>query len=208
MNVSHVDELDRVEMDDGFVWRPIRRRFDIRAFGVNAYSPREVGAPVIEEHTESTLGHEEIYLVLRGRARFTVGGDEHELGAGQLVYVRDPSLKRGAVGLTEDTIVLAIGGKEGVVFEPSAWEAMFAAVPAARAERWDEAIRLHVEALAEQPEHPALLYNLACMEARGGHSLDALLHLQRAVELEPKWADYAAKDSDFASIRHEPGFPS
>jgi tetratricopeptide (TPR) repeat protein len=81
-------------------------------------------------------------------------------------------------------------------------------VPAARAERWDEAIRLHVEALAEQPEHPALLYNLACMEARGGHSLDALLHLQRAVELEPKWADYAAKDSDFASIRHEPGFPS
>ena len=39
---------------------------------------------------------------------------------------------------------------------------------------WDEAIRIHEEALAEQPEHPALLYNLACMEARGGRHLDAL----------------------------------
>ena len=70
MTVAHVDDLERIEMPDGFVWRPVRRRFDIRAFGVNAYSPREAGAPVVEEHTESTLGHEEIYLVLRGRARF------------------------------------------------------------------------------------------------------------------------------------------
>ena len=35
---------------------------------------------------------------------------------------------------------------------------------------------LHVPAELEQPDHPALLYNLACMEARGGRHLDALLH--------------------------------
>jgi hypothetical protein len=46
------------------------------------------------------------------------------------------------------------------------------------------------------------------MEARGGRHLDALLHIQRAVELDPKWADYAAKDSDFAAIMSEPGFPA
>jgi tetratricopeptide (TPR) repeat protein len=85
---------------------------------------------------------------------------------------------------------------------------MFAAVPAAREERWDEAIRIHVDALAERPDHPALLYNLACMEARGGRHLDALLHLKRAVELDPKWGDYARRDSDFAAIRDEPGFPT
>jgi tetratricopeptide (TPR) repeat protein len=85
---------------------------------------------------------------------------------------------------------------------------MFAAVPAMEAEDWDEAIRLHEEALAEKPDQPALLYNLACMEARGGRRLDALLHLKRAVELEPKWAATAADDSDFASIRDEPGFPA
>lgn len=64
MTHIHLDELDRIELDDGFEWRPVRRRFDIRAFGVNAYAPGATGQ-IVEEHSESTLGHEEIYLVLR-----------------------------------------------------------------------------------------------------------------------------------------------
>ena len=135
MSVAHVDELDAIEMPDGFVWRPVRRHFGIRAFGVNAYTALEAGGQIVEEHTESTLGHEEIYLVLRGRARFTIDGNEHELGPGQLVFVRDPSLKRGAVALDDDTVVLALGGKPGEPHTVSAWEAMFAAVPASREER-------------------------------------------------------------------------
>ena len=206
MTVSQLDDLDRIELPDGFVWRPIRRHFGIRAFGVNAYTAREVGGPVVEEHTEMELGHEEIYLVLLGRALFTVDGNEHELSTGQLVFVRDPSLKRGATALDAETAVLALGGKPGEPYTVSAWEAMFAAVPAAQEERWDDAIAIHDEALVEQPEHPALLYNLACMEARAGRRLEALLHLQRAVELDPKWREYARKDSDFDSIRREPGF--
>ena len=205
--VAHLDELDAIEMPDGFVWRPIRRRFGISAFGVNAYTAREPGGQVIEEHSEEQLGHEEIYLVLRGRARFTVDANEHELAAGTMVFVRDPALRRGAVALDPDTVVLAIGGKPGAPHEISAWEAMFAAIPAADSGRWDEAIAIHEQALLERPDHPALLYNLACMEARSGRHLDALLHLQRAVELEPKWAGYARRDSDFAAIRAEPGFP-
>jgi tetratricopeptide (TPR) repeat protein len=208
MSWAHVDELDRIEMDDGFVWRPVRRHFGIRAFGVNAYSPREAGAQIVEEHTESALGHEEMYVVLRGRARFTVDGNEHELGPGELVFVADPALRRGAIGLTDDTVVLALGGKPGMPHETSAWEAMFFAVPAAREERWDDAIRIHEEALAEKPDSAPLLYNLACMEALGGRRLDALLHLRRAVDLDPKWAGHAQGDSDFASIRDEPGFPA
>lgn len=207
MNHAHVDDLDRIELDDGFVWRPVRRHFGIRSFGVNAYTSRGVGEQVVESHTEQALGHEEMYLVLRGRARFTIGDDEHELGPGQLVFVRDPQLRRGAVALDADTTVLAVGGKPGEAYEVSAWEAMFAAVPAAKAERWDEAIRLHEDALAEHPDSAPLLYNLACMEARGHRHLDALLHLRRAVELEPRWAEHARTDSDFAAIRDEPGFP-
>lgn len=206
MTHLHVDELDRIELDDGFEWRPIRRRFGIRAFGVNAYAPGATGQ-IVEEHTESMLGHQEIYLVLRGRVRFTVDGNDHELGPGELVFVRHPALRRGAVGLTDDAIVLALGGKPGVAHEPSAWEAMFAAVPAAREGRWDDAIRLHEEALAEQPQSAPLLYNLACMESLAGRPLDALLHLTRAIELDPKFASYAAKDADFDPIRSEPGFP-
>jgi quercetin dioxygenase-like cupin family protein len=208
VNLTHVDQLDAIEMPDGFVWRPIRRHFDIRGFGVNAYTAREAGGQVIEEHTEKRLEHEEIYLVLRGRAKFTVDGNEHELGPGQLVFIRDPALRRGAVALDADTVVLALGGKPGVPHQVSGWEAMFAAVPAAREERWDDAIRIHEEALEDQPDHPALLYNLACMEARGGRYLDALLHLKQAVAIEPEWAVHAAKDTDFAAIRNEPGFPA
>ena len=208
MTVTHIDQLDAIEMPDGFVWRPIRRHFGIRGFGINAYTASKVGGPIVEEHTENQLGHEEIYLVLRGNARFTIDGNDHELTAGQLVFVRDPALRRGAVALEEHTVVLALGGKPGEAHVVSAWEAMFAAVPAAREENWAEAIRIHVEALEELPEHPALLYNLACMEARGGHHLDALLHLQRAVELDPKTAEWARGDSDFAAIRSEPGFPA
>lgn len=207
MNIVHVDELDALEMQDGFVWRPVRRHFGIRAFGTNAYTPGSSGR-VVEEHTEQRLEHQEIYLVLRGRLRFTVDGDEHELGPGQLVFVRDPSLRRGAVALDEDTLVLALGGKPGEAYTVSAWEAMFAAVPAAREERWDEAIRIHEEALAEHPDHAGLLYNLACMEARGGRHVDALLHLTRSIELDPTYAEHARGDSDFAAIRNEPGFPT
>jgi quercetin dioxygenase-like cupin family protein len=207
MSWTHLDELDAIEMPDGFVWRPVRRRFDIRAFGVNAYTATGEGGQIVEEHSESTLGHEEIYLVVRGRVQFTVDGDDLELSAGQLVFLRDPSLRRGAVALTDDAAVLALGGKPGEPHKVSAWEAMFAAVPASRREDWDEAIRIHDEALAEQPDHPALLYNLACMEARGGRHVDALVHLQRAVELDPEWAARARTDSDFAAIRGEPGFP-
>jgi tetratricopeptide (TPR) repeat protein len=205
---AHLDELDQIELPDGFVWRPVRRRFGIQAFGVNAYTAREAGGPIVEEHTENQLGHEEIYFVLRGRARFTIDGNEHDLVPGQFVFVRDPALKRAAVALDADTAVLALGGKPGAPHTVSAWEAMFAAVPAAQQERWDEAIAIHEEALAEQPEHPALLYNLACMEARAGLHLDALLRLKRAVELEPKWGEVARRDSDFAAIRSEPGFPA
>jgi quercetin dioxygenase-like cupin family protein len=207
VNVAHIDELDHIELPEGFVWRPVRRRFGIEAFGVNAYTPGESGQ-VVETHTEKKNEHQEIYLVLRGRVRFTVGEDEHELRAGQLVFVRDPTLRRGAVALTGDAAVVALGGKPGEAYRVSAWEAMFAAVPAAQQERWSEAIRIHVEALRDHPDHPALLYNLACMECRAGRHLDALLHLKRAVELEPKWATHAVKDSDFAAIRSEPGFPA
>jgi quercetin dioxygenase-like cupin family protein len=208
VNVTHIDELEAIEMPDGFVWRPVRRHFGIRGFGVNVYTAVEAGRQVIEEHTERQLKHEEIYLVLRGRAKFTIDGDEHELGPGQLVFVRDPELRRGAIALDADTAVLALGGKPGEPHQVSAWEAMFAAVPAAREERWPDAIRIHEEALEEQPDHPGLLYNLACMEARGGRHLDALLHLKQAVALEPEWAAQAAKDTDFAAIRNEQGFPA
>ena len=207
MNLAHIDELDRIEMPDGFVWRPVRRHFGIRAFGINAYTPGSTGQ-IVEEHTEQMLGHEEIYLVLRGRVRFTIDEDEHELGAGQLVFLRDPSLRRGAVALTDDAAVLAIGGKPGEAHEISAWEFTFGASPAVQAGRYDEARRLLREGLDEKPGSPAILYDLACVEALAGETDAALELLNEAIAKNERFREYAQTDEDFAAIRDDPRFPS
>ena len=206
MNLAHVDELDRIEMPDGFVWRPVRRHFGIQAFGTNAYTPGASGQ-IVEEHTEGVLGHEEIYLVLRGRVRFTVDGNEHELGPGQLVYLRDTSLRRGAVALTDDAAVLAVGGKPGVPHEVSAWEYTFSASPHLRAGEYDEARRVLHEGLEEKPGSPAILYDLACVEALAGESEKALELLNEAVATDERFRKYARTDDDLASIRDDPRFP-
>jgi mannose-6-phosphate isomerase-like protein (cupin superfamily) len=205
--VATLDELDTIPIAHGLVWRPIRRRFDLRGFGVNAYTSEEVGGQVVEEHTEERYRHEELYVVVRGRATFTLDGEEVDAPAVTFVHLADPRVRRVATAQTPDATVLALGGRPGEAFRVSAWETIFAAIPATRAERWDEAIRLHEEALREDPGNATLLYNLACMEARGGRHLDALLHLQRAVELDPQTAAWAQRDSDFAAIAREQGFP-
>ena len=206
MNLVHIDELDKIEMPEGFVWRPVRRRFGIKAFGTNAYTPGPSGQ-VVEEHTEGQLEHEEIYLVLRGRLRFTIDGNDHELGPGQLVFVRDPSLKRGAVALTGDAAVLAVGGKPGQAHEISAWEYVFAAMPHIEAGDLEKAERVMKEGLEEKPGDPAMLYNLACLEARAGKPDAALDHLVAATEANERFRNAAQTDEDFASIRDDPRFP-
>jgi mannose-6-phosphate isomerase-like protein (cupin superfamily) len=205
--VAALDELDAIPVSHGLVWRPVRRRFDLRGFGVNAYTADEVGGQVVEDHTEGQYGHEELYVVVRGRATFTLDGTDVDAPAGTAVHLADPQVRRVAHAQTEDAAVLALGGRAGEPFRISAWETSFAAIPAMRAERWDEALALYGEALAIQPDDGRLVYNLACTEARAGRHLDALLHLQRAVELLPEAARWAQTDSDFAAIHGEPGFP-
>jgi quercetin dioxygenase-like cupin family protein len=206
VNVAHIDELDAIELDDGFVWRPVRRHFGIQAFGTNAYTPGASGR-IVEEHTEKTLGHEEMYLVLRGRVRFTVDGNDHELGPGQLVFVRDPSLRRGAVAVTDDAAVLAVGGRPGEPHEISAWEYAFFAMPPMREGRYDEARRLLHEGLEAKPGNASILYNLACNEALAGERDTALDLLNEAVATEDRFREYAQTDEDFASVRDDPRFP-
>ena len=85
--VAHLEELDRLEGE--FVTHPVRTRFGISSFGVNAYSCQEAGGRVIEEHDElgtGAGGHEELYVVISGRATFTLAGEEHDAPAGTAVF--------------------------------------------------------------------------------------------------------------------------
>jgi hypothetical protein len=204
--VTSLDELERLPvLDGGLMWRPIRRRFGITAFGANAYTAAEPGQLVVEEHTEQTNGHEELYVVVAGRATFTLDGEELDAPAGTLVFVQ-PDTRRGAVAAEGGTTVLALGGRPGDAFVPSAWEAAFAAY--AYRELGDAARgrRLLEEASAERPGDWQGPYHLACFDALDGDAKGALAHLQRAVELDPAAARSAEGDEDFASIRDDPRF--
>jgi tetratricopeptide (TPR) repeat protein len=204
---ARFDELESIPVAEGLVWHPIRRRFGISAFGINAYTAEHVGEFVVESHTEEQLGHEEMYIVVNGRARFKLDDAVLDAPAGTMVFIRDPAIEREAIAEEPGTLVLAVGGKPGAPYETSAWETVFYAIPAVREERWDEAIALYEEALAERPEHVPLLYNLARTESLAGRPDDALRHLQQAVALEPDRAANALTDTDFAAIRDLPGFP-
>jgi tetratricopeptide (TPR) repeat protein len=123
------------------------------------------------------------------------------------VFIRDGGVRRGAVAEDPDTVVLAVGGFPGRAFEVSAWESFFAAIPATREERWDDAISIYVDGLRTSPGHPAVLFNLARVEARAGRRLEALRHLQDAVRHDPGLGKRVRTTSDFAALRREPGFP-
>jgi hypothetical protein len=192
---ASLDELDRYPVGHGLEWRPIRRRFDIRSFGCNAYTAENVGDWVVEEHTESS-GHEELYFVARGRARFTLDGEELDAPAGTLVYLHDHTVTRVALAEEEGTTVLAFGARPGVAFTPSPWEWYFEAY----AKTPEEGKQILESGLRDLGEQPALLYHLACMEAKLGERDEARAHLDRAVELDPRWAERAQRDEDLEEV--------
>jgi hypothetical protein len=193
--VVRVDDLDRIPVEHGLEWRPIARRLGIRAFGMNAYTSAQPGDWVVEEHTEQT-GQQEVYVVLRGHATFTIDGEETDAPAGTIVFIRDSSLKRKAVSTEEGTTVLAVGGWPDKPFEPSSWEWFFEA-KAQEPEQGIETMRAAIEELGERGE---LFYHLACIEARAGRRHDAVGHLARAIELRPEAAAHAAEDPDLRDL--------
>jgi mannose-6-phosphate isomerase-like protein (cupin superfamily) len=205
--VARIDELDSypIQGQQGLTWRPVRRRFDIRSFGVNAYTAAEAGQRVVEEHREQD-GHEELYVVLAGRATFTVEGAEHDAPAGTLVHC-PPGTLRSAFAAEPQTTVLGIGAKPGVVFEPSGWEWVFAGI--SLLDQGDEAgaraeLQTGIEA---NPDAWQGYFNLACIEARLGNEDAALRELERAAERDQEAvAKFAPDDEDFASLKSNPRF--
>ena len=64
--VARLEEIE--ELTDGREpFRPVRHHFGITSFGVNAWTARDVGDRIINEHDESEPdSDEELYLVVRG----------------------------------------------------------------------------------------------------------------------------------------------
>jgi hypothetical protein len=126
----HLDDIPTVRFQDEPIpdWKPVRRELGVEAFGTNAYVGQKAGDYVVEPHDElandgqSDRGHQEIYLVLDGAARFTVDGESFDIVKGGIVFLEDPALRRQAVALQDGTVVFAVGAPVGEAFVPSDWE--------------------------------------------------------------------------------------
>jgi hypothetical protein len=200
-----LDDLDSIPVSDTLVWRPIRRRLDIGAFGMNAYTAANEGDEIVEDHTEESNGHEEVYFVVRGRAEFTLGGETIDAPAGTFVFIRDPKVRRAAVAKEAGSTVLAVGGPRDEAFKPSAWEHYFMAIPHAKAGDWAMARDVVLEGKDDHGEHPSFLYNLGCFEAQAGDLDEAVEHVTKSFELNPSLREHAKTDPDLDPIRDRLG---
>jgi hypothetical protein len=201
--IARLDEIEEVS-DGRCPFRTVRHHFGITAFGINAWTGRDAGDRIINEHDEAEPdASEELYLVTQGRAVFELDGERLDARPGTFVFVR-PGVKRTAFAEEPGTTIVAVGGVPGS-FETSGWELWAPFHPLYQAGRYDELADSGREAI-ESAQYAAPLYNLACCETLAGRPADAVEHLQRAIDLSERFRSYAKDDSDFDAIRDQPAF--
>lgn len=202
--ILSLDDLDRYPgtSDDAPVLMPLRRRLGFRPFGLNCWSAQRAGGHVIERHYERD-GDEELYVVVRGRATFTLGDETVDAPAGTLVHA-PPGTPREAVAAEEGTLVVAAGAKQGEVFAPAPWEDFAVAFALRRGGDADAARSLIEATLAQHPGVWQGHYNTACFEALEGNPEAAFGHLERALALEPRVREFAPGDSDLDTLHDDP----
>src|SRR4029078_11339118 len=165
--VAAVDEIEAIDYRQDTNMRPVRHHLGITAFRTNAWTAAQVGDRLMPEHQEDA-GSEELYVVLRGRARFELGGGSADAPAGTLVFVR-PEVNRTAFGEEAGTTVLAVGSTVGEPYHGGGWEVWAPFHPQYEAGEYEAVIESARETL-EASGYAAPLYNLACCDAPAGRS--------------------------------------
>jgi hypothetical protein len=202
--VSLGDRLAEAEDDRGFIG--LSEDLDVGAFGVGGAFQRKAGEVLVQEHDEASPGadrHEELYVIVQGSAAFTVDGDEVAAPQGTAIFVRDPEVKRSAVATTDDTIVLAVGGRRGEAYRVSPGMSASGFFRAYQAKDYEDALGACYRGLKSYPGNAYLLYNIACMQALLGNSRAAFKALAESVAKWEPYKELAREDDDFASIRDD-----
>ena len=196
------------EGDGDRVYVGLRRTLDIGAFGASAAYQAKAGEDVIGEHDElgpGADGQEELYVVVQGDATFTVDGEEVDAPHGTVVFVR-PGTMRKAVAKTDETIVLAVGGRRGEAYRLPPGAELHDFFEHYNEKDYEGALAACHVALEKYPGNALFLYNVACMESMLGRSDEALATLGTAIEGWPKFKENAQKDDDFTSLREDARF--
>jgi hypothetical protein len=104
----------------------------------------------------------------------------------------------------DDTVVLAVGAKPGVAWEPAPWEDFYVAFAYRAGGKVAEARAIVADTLARHPDTWQGEFNAACFEALEGNDDDAFDHLRLAIERGPDDVrTYAADDGDLARLRSD-----
>jgi len=201
--VAHLEEIEEIS-DGRCPSRPVRHHFGITSFGVNAWTGRETGDRIINEHDEADE-QEELYLVHEGRARFELDGEQVDARAGTFVFAR-AGVKRTAFAEEPGTTILALGGTPGQAYEPQGWEIWSQLNPLYQAGEYAKAAEHGRKLVAAHPEYSMVAYNVACCESLAGRTEDAVQHLRLAIGGNERLRSMAAEDTDFDAIREEAGF--
>ena len=195
----HMDEVEQVRWrGTELVWRPMRMALGTRIAGMAVYSAAHAGQEVVEDHTEDGQGrgHEEVYVVLRGRATFDLDGESFDAPAGTFLAV-EPRVRRRAVAAEAGTDVLALGGPAEFVAAASEW------IELARPHMRDDpaAARAILDHLRRQrPDSPGLRFGEALLAASTGDAGAARAWLEEAIEMEPLLRAEAAREPLLAPI--------
>jgi mannose-6-phosphate isomerase-like protein (cupin superfamily) len=199
--------LDQVETAQhrGSNLIPVRHTLGFQPAGVNAWIA-DAGGQLIPPHSEDS-GNEELYVVVRGRATFTVGEETANTPAGTFVFV-PAEVHRTAVAEEDGTIVFAVGGSIGEAFNAGGWDSFALADSYRQAGRYDEGRAIMKQLIAEKPDYWPTTYNAGCFEALAGNADAAFEHLRRAKKLDTDGgsAQYFREDSDLDPIRDDPRF--
>jgi tetratricopeptide (TPR) repeat protein len=196
------------ESDDDRVFIRLRRTLDIGAFGAGAMYQAKAGEDVVGEHDElgpGADGHEELYVVVQGSAAFTLDGQEVDAPHGTVVFVQ-PGSKRKAVATSDDTIVLAVGGRRGEAYRLPPGAELVDFFEHYNRQDYEGALAALGVALEKFPGNALFTYNVACMESLLGRTDESLAALGVALEKWPQFKENAQTDDDFASLREDPHF--
>jgi tetratricopeptide (TPR) repeat protein len=141
---------------------------------------------------------------VNGAATFEIDGESVEAPAGSLVHVR-PTAKRKATATEEGTTILVVGGTPGKAYEPTPEEAG-EAFGAYSAGDYETALAKQLLAVEKRPQDAVLRFNAGCFAARAGRADEAIEHLRRALEINPRVKELMATDEDLDSVRDDQRF--
>jgi uncharacterized cupin superfamily protein len=118
-HLMHLSDVPEHAISDGR-WQPLNQPLGIRNFGVNAVA-MDPGDDADIEHDEGGSEHQELYVVVAGRAAFQLGDEQVEAGPGDVVAVPDPAETRNYWALEPGTRIVCIGAGPGAESDFGEW---------------------------------------------------------------------------------------